>query len=81
MPLLAHGVVENSTVINLLKNAPQHGNDKSDELAIFVFDAWAHEGDPLRRTFLEKLIAFLTNRGWVNPNKWDKKLKELSRVS
>ena len=68
-----------STVINLLKNAPQHGNDKSDELAIFVFDAWAHEGDPLRRTFLEKLIAFLTNRGLVNPNKWDKKLKELSR--
>jgi hypothetical protein len=26
---------------------------------VFVFDAWAHEGDPLRRTFLERLIDFL----------------------
>jgi hypothetical protein len=27
---------------------------------VFIFDAWAHEGDPLRRTFLERLIDFLT---------------------
>jgi hypothetical protein len=26
---------------------------------VFVFDAWTHEGDPLRRTFLETLINFL----------------------
>lgn len=27
---------------------------------VFIFDAWAHEGDPLRRTFLERLIDFLS---------------------
>ena len=26
---------------------------------VFIFDAWTHEGDPLRRTFLEGLITFL----------------------
>lgn len=26
---------------------------------LFIFDAWTHEGDPLRRTFLETLIGFL----------------------
>lgn len=26
---------------------------------VFIFDAWTHEGDPLRRTFLETLINFL----------------------
>jgi hypothetical protein len=26
---------------------------------VFIFDAWAHEGDPLRRAFLERLIDFL----------------------
>lgn len=26
---------------------------------VFIFDAWTHEGDPLRRTFLETLITFL----------------------
>lgn len=39
-----------STVINLLRN-------KLDEKTLFFsFDAWAHEGDPLRRIFLESLI-------------------------
>lgn len=26
---------------------------------VFIFDAWTHEGDPLRRTFLESLINWL----------------------
>src|SRR6266481_5080947 len=26
---------------------------------VFIFDAWTHEGDPLRRTFLEALIDYL----------------------
>jgi hypothetical protein len=31
----------------------------------FVFDAWAHQGDPLRRTFLEKLVQDLRSRDWL----------------
>lgn len=39
-----------STVVNIFKR-------KLDERTLFFnFDAWAHEGDPLRRVFLENLI-------------------------
>lgn len=41
-----------STIINLLKN----DKDDKDKFCFFYFDAWAHEGDPLRRIFLESLI-------------------------
>nr|WP_315200637.1 P-loop NTPase fold protein [uncultured Flavobacterium sp.] len=41
-----------STIINLLKN----DKENIDTFSFFYFDAWAHEGDPLRRIFLESLI-------------------------
>ncbi len=40
-----------STVVNLLAQKL-----KTSETLVFTFDAWAHEGDPLRRIFLESLI-------------------------
>ena len=41
-----------STVVSILKQKL-----KSDpNVVFFYFDAWAHEGDPLRRVFLEALI-------------------------
>lgn len=43
-----------STVIELLKGKIY--NDKQKKTLFFLFDAWAHEGDPLRRIFLESLI-------------------------
>ncbi|MEO3736432.1 P-loop NTPase fold protein [Shewanella baltica] len=43
-----------STVINILKN--KLIEDKTNTL-FFVFDAWAHDGDPLRKIFLESLIV------------------------
>lgn len=55
-----------STVINLLKQKL----DESNTL-FFVFDAWAHDGDPLRKIFLEKLINF------INPEDDDEKLHDL----
>lgn len=63
-----------STVINLLKR------EASENLAVFVFDAWAHEGDPLRRTFLEKFITFFANKKWVKDEaKWNERLEELAQ--
>ena len=42
-----------STVVSFLKKQlASQGNDT----LFFLFDAWAHEGDPLRRIFLESLI-------------------------
>lgn len=40
-----------STVISLLKSKLPES-----DFEYFYFDAWAHEGDPLRRVFLESLI-------------------------
>lgn len=43
-----------STVINLLSG---HFQDETNSRTVFfIFDAWSHEGDPLRRIFLESLI-------------------------
>lgn len=63
-----------STVIHLLRqdlaSAPNH--------KAWVFDAWAHEGDPLRRTFLESLITFLSDLNWVDRQRWEKRVAELA---
>lgn len=45
-----------STVINLLRKQLIEEDEKT---LFFMFDAWAHEGDPLRRIFLESLINVL----------------------
>jgi hypothetical protein len=63
-----------STVINLVKHALSENPNHS----LLVFDAWAHEGDPLRRTFLENLIDHLRN--WISDKEeWDNRRRELSR--
>lgn len=42
-----------STVVNLLRGKLSEGEKIT---LIYLFDAWAHDGDPLRRIFLEGLI-------------------------
>ncbi|GAA0319537.1 P-loop NTPase fold protein [Psychrobacter aestuarii] len=42
-----------STIINILRQKLQEENKK---VFFFAFDAWAHDGDPLRKIFLESLI-------------------------
>jgi len=41
-----------STVVSLFEEECK----KEDSILYFYFDAWAHEGDPLRRVFLESFI-------------------------
>lgn len=49
-----------------------------DNVKLFVFDAWAHEGDPLRRSFLETLTLRL--EPWLkDPVAWDAELNKLAR--
>lgn len=57
-----------STVVNFLRNKLVDNNDKT---LFFLFDAWAHDGDPLRRIFLESLI----NK--IDPERKDEKLTGL----
>lgn len=62
-----------STVVEMVKM----GVDSDTE--VFVFDAWAHEGDPLRRTFLEQLTDFFTENGWIKDGEWKEDKLKLSR--
>jgi hypothetical protein len=64
-----------STVVRLLSNQLLASNT----IAVQLFDAWAHQGDPLRRTFLESLIRNMTTRGWIDKPKWTVRLEELAR--
>src|SRR5262245_29929219 len=63
-----------STVIALLSQAIAN----RPGMRMFVFDAWAHEGDPLRRNFLERLVDFLVENDWLAKNKWKQLRAELS---
>lgn len=43
----------------------------------FVFDAWGHQEDLQRRSFLEELTADLCKNEIIDPDRWEKKLKVL----
>jgi len=66
-----------STVIRLAKGFLETTQGKI-QYSVPIFDAWAHEGDPLRRTFLESLIQHLIQRKWINQHEWEKELKKLA---
>jgi hypothetical protein len=61
-----------STVVNLL--------DKQTTEQLFIFDAWSHEGDPLRRVFIESLIEYcLPKMASENVDKWAEIKNELTK--
>ena len=69
-----------STVIKLIEQGLSVDNDSNDKEALFLFDAWSHEGDPLRRAFLEQLIDFLSDIDWLkNKSGWAKIKQEIQK--
>lgn len=64
-----------TTVINLLRSELA----KNKNYTLVPFDAWAHEKDPLRRTFLETLIKHFCRLGWVDESNWKKRLDEIAQ--
>jgi energy-coupling factor transporter ATP-binding protein EcfA2 len=67
-----------STVVELLKGILKQRNP---DMQVFVFDAWAHQGDPLRRSFLETLIGWCNEeRKWTeSKEKWRGVIEELAK--
>jgi Cdc6-like AAA superfamily ATPase len=53
-----------SSVIKMLSSLVEDPAEKDSGPSIFLFDAWAHQGDPLRRAFLERMIERL---GSIDP--------------
>ena len=70
-----------SSVIELLRNRFKREN-KTDEFEaeVFVFDSWAHQGDPLRRSFLEELHAFLKDKDWTKCKIVEKQISQLGTI-
>ena len=66
-----------STVVQLLRR--KLGAFDNKDIKVIVFDVWAHQGDPLRRTFLEKLIDQMRDSGWVPRGAWDDRANELAK--
>jgi len=64
-----------STVIKLIESSLSKNND----ILVFLFDAWAHRDDPLRRTFLESLITQIEEMKWVDPAIWSKRRAVLGK--
>lgn len=69
-----------STVVRLVEKRIAE-IDSEHPTTIVVFDVWAHQGDPLRRTFLEQLIRHLDETAkWLsNPTRWKERREELAR--
>lgn len=63
-----------STVARLLTKRLE----ADENITTVYFDAWAHEGDPLRRTFLETIIRKLQATGWITGTSWDECIEELA---
>jgi len=64
-----------STVIKILEGKVK----RQENLAVFVFDTWAHQGDPLRRSFLERLAEFLRERGWIEDGTYSEVKEKLTQ--
>ncbi len=65
-----------SSIVEMLKKKIE---EKNDEIGVFIFDSWEHEGDALRRAFINELIYFLAkDKGWLEykEEKNEMKLKD-----
>lgn len=63
-----------SSVVDMIRQKCE-----ADDFLIVQFDAWAHEGDPLRRTYLETVIHSLQKKGWVGIDVWNDVLEKVAR--
>lgn len=66
-----------STIVKL--TSKKLAQAKECDYRVAEFDIWAHQNDPLRRTFLENLITRIQEFRWVNKKRWDRNVAGLTR--
>lgn len=52
--------------------------NKSIETHVFTYDAWLHQADPPRRSFLESFINFLVQNKLTEKGKWTERVDQLN---
>jgi len=69
-----------STVVQLLENELEDvDEEQGEDTRIFTYDAWEHQGDPLRRSFIESLVEFLEEEGWAEEDEWEDEIERIAR--
>lgn len=68
-----------STIVRLLEKKFETSSDKTKQYYFFSYDAWLHQSDPPRRSFLESLVAFLVSKKLTTASDWKEDLDRLSR--
>jgi len=63
-----------STVVEILRK----DLEGDPRFVVWLFDAWAHEGDSLRRMFLESLTERLRAKQWLSGKEWKERLEYLA---
>lgn len=53
------------------------GKELKESHHLFIYDAWGHQGDPQRRSFLEELTENLCEKKLIDEDTWRGKLKDL----
>ena len=65
-----------TTIVNLLENELQ-ARGLRRKIPVFRFDAWVHQGEVLKRAFLERLIDFCIESNIVQTCKWRNRRKQM----
>ena len=68
-----------STVLKILKTKFNAAKKPEDDTRFFIYDAWVHQSDPPRRSFLETLVGFFVAEGLTTRDKWQFDLDRLNR--
>jgi hypothetical protein len=68
-----------STIIRLLEKMFEASAGQTKQHYFFAYDAWLHQSDPPRRSFLESLVAFLVSKKLTTASDWKDDLDRLSR--
>ena len=51
--------------------------DKTVQTHVFIYDAWLHQSEPPRRSFLEAFLKFLTAKDLTQESSWEGEIKRV----
>ena len=62
----------------IVREVGERLKESDKDFVVFTYDAWLHQTDPLRRSFLESLVGFLIGRHLIDAEIWEDKVKKLT---